>query len=340
MIGVVARAEDRGLGNLTWEAVRALQPDRVLVVTMGARDAGFVAHLDRFPGATVVEWNLDGQLPGGEVKRWLSGLDAVYCAETPYDERFPGWCAQLGVRCVIHAMPEFFRPAWAELPGVTWWNPTTWMQPSLPPGSRIMPVPVALDRWPIPASDRAEPDVVTFLHVVGHRTAGDRNGTISLANALRRATAPMRVRFLVQGSSFPTVRSSPQVEIEVVRGGVEQYWDLYEGADVLVMPRRYGGLSLPVQEAAGAGLALVMTDVEPNRTWPIVPVPVRQRFPIHTPAGDVTTVEADPRVLALTLDHLATRRADLLDHQLAARAWAEENDWDRWAPRWRQALCA
>lgn len=334
MIGVVARAEDRGLGHLTWEAVRALEPDRVLVVTMGARDAGFDTHLERFPGATIVEWQADGTLDPAVVRPWLDGLEVVYGAETPYDDRFAAWCKVAGVSFVLHAMPEFWRPQWGTY-GERVWNPTSWRHSTLPPGSRIVGVPVALDRWPAPAPLRTEP---VFVHVVGHRTAGDRNGSVVLNRALPYITHPIRLRIISQSARFPALRPSPNVELELVRGGPADYWRLYDDADVLVMPRRYGGLSLPVQEAMGAGLAVVMTDVEPNREWPIVPVVARPRSTIRTPGGTVQSYEPDPRRLGHFLSTLAERHELRHQHQREARAWAESASWANVRDRWIESL--
>lgn len=334
MIGVVARGENRGLGHLTWEVVRALQPDRVLVVDVGGRDRGHELHRDRYPDATFVTWSPDCTLDERTCREWLDGLDVVYLAETPYDERFPQWARDARARCVVHAMPEFWR--YGHLPFDAVWNPTTWRMDLLPALAHVVPVPVPLDRWPTPAKERPGPP--TFLHVAGHRTTGDRNGSVLLARALRHVTQPMRVRVLAQGS-FPRLRAPLHVDLEVSTAGPNSYWTMYDDADVLVLPRRYGGLSLPVLEAAGAGLALVCSDVEPNRTWPIVPVPARPRTSLRTPGGEVRSFEADPRRLAHFLDVLAERDELRWQHQREARAWAEANSWDVLRDEWRARLC-
>ena len=44
--------------------------------------------------------------------------------------------------------------------------------------------------------------------------------------------------------------------VNVRIGGVANYWDAYDGYDALVLPRRYGGLCLPVQE----GMAAITTE--------------------------------------------------------------------------------
>lgn len=332
-VGVIARAENRGLGHLTWEAARALEPDRVLVVTVGARDRGFETHVERFPGATFVEWRANGLLPAAPVRAWLDGLDVVYAAETPYDPRLPAWCETAGVRLVLHVMPEFFRDEWAD-ESCELWNPTDWRHELLPARARVVPVPVPLDRWPTPAPLCDGP--ARFVHVAGNRAAGDRNGSILVTRALGLVQTPVHLRIFTQGASFPAVRTPRHVQLEVVRGGVDDYWRLYDDADVLVMPRRYGGLSLPVNEAAGAGLAVVLSDVVPNRSWPATFVPARPRSQIRAPGGSVQSYEADPKRLAFALDSLNENVELRHRQQEAAREWADSHSWANLRPLYRE----
>jgi glycosyltransferase involved in cell wall biosynthesis len=335
VIGVVARADNRGLGHLTWEACRALQPDRVLVVVPSdGRARGFEQHVERYPGAVVVEW-ANGVLDRDTVADFLIGLDAVYLAETPYDDRFLRWARVAGVRATLHAMPEFWRPEW-DVEQVHVWNPTRWRHDTLPARAEVVGVPVPLDRWPDPAPHRDGP--ATFVHIAGHRTAGDRNGTITLLRALRFTRQPMRLRVFAQGS-FPRVRAPANVELDVVRDGSHDYWRAYDDADALVLPRRYGGLSLPVQEAAGAGLALVLSDVEPNSMWPSVRVTAHGRGHVRAPGGDVRSHETDPRRLAMALDRLSTDVELRHAQQHAARAWAGAHSWAVVLDEFRARLC-
>jgi len=54
-VGLIARADDRGLGIMCWEFHRAMRPHATLVVREpGAEARGFQPHLDRYPDATVV----------------------------------------------------------------------------------------------------------------------------------------------------------------------------------------------------------------------------------------------------------------------------------------------
>lgn len=335
--GLVARADDRGLGLLTWEWYRALQPDRVLVVREpGAEGHGFTPHLARYPDATVVHYEPGVGLPEQACRDWLAGLDVVYGAETWYDARWPGWAADAGTRAVLHAMPEFYRP---EMAATEVWNPTPWRHDTLPDGARVVPVPVAADRFPMaPPAPHQGP--LRVLHVAGRRAAGDRNGTLQLLQALRHVRRPMRIRLMTQDARMPRagrVRSAAAT-VEVRTGGVADYWRLYDDADVLVMPRRYGGLCLPVQEAMAAGLAVVMTACPPNDWWPVLPVDAVQRGALATPAGEVPMWAAHPPALGRALDQLAADRDLLAARQRASVGWAEAHSWQALAAQYRVLL--
>src|SRR5690606_1244806 len=91
-LGVIARMEPRGLGNQTYEVCRHLDPERVLLIDVG-RDDRFEKHPERFDrwDVTVAPW-IGARLDESTVRRWLSGLDVVYTAETPYDARLSAWC--------------------------------------------------------------------------------------------------------------------------------------------------------------------------------------------------------------------------------------------------------
>lgn len=340
-IGMLARCEDRGLGNMTWEWYRHVQPDRTLLVDLGALARNFPQHPERFPDSVLGEWNSAGQFDEQIVRRWLDGLDVVYTAETFYDWRIVEWARELGVRTVCHLMPEFYRhgsDATMPTPDV-WWLPTTWRASYCDLSSRIVPVPVPTDRFEL--TGRLS-DTLRLLHVIGHRAAADRNGTRALLQALRRVREPMRVTMVTQDERMPIVKLPSHVELITSRGGVDDYWQLYADHDVLVLPRRYGGLSLPVLEAAGAGLGVVMTHAQPQATdWPFVRlVSSHERPGVETPAGLIPTVDADPYSLSAELDRLARDRTAVLALQHDALAWARANSWDVLLPAVLDELAA
>lgn len=357
-IGLIARADDRGLGHLTWEFSRAMKPDATLVVDLGDISP-FPNHLERFDDPLVMSWSPESKrfaALGGEftdpdaevqVRRWLTGLDVLYSAETFYDWRIVQWARDAGVATVLHVMPELLPEQIPDRPDEIW-NPTWWRHDQLPAGSKVVPVPVATDRFPDRREFSGHPtEPLRVLHVAGRRAAADRNGTNVLLRALSEVAEPMVVTIATQEQTLPALsRIAPNVIVEplMASSAPANYWDLYDGHDVLVMPRRYGGLCLPVQEAAAAGLALVMTDTAPNSNYPTGLIPCRQNGTLLTPAGSIPLLEADPSELAQYLDRLAVSKRDIVppgdleqDRRLAWR-WALSRSWDVQAPIYRRML--
>lgn len=329
-VGLLARAEDRGLGVQTWEIHRNLRPARTLVVDV-ENPEGWPLHLDRFPGAEVVSLRQARWLPETACREWLHGLDVVVSCETFYDWRFVEWARDEGVATVCQVNPEFFlHDVDFGLPQPTaWWAPTTWRLESLPPSTRVVGVPVAVDRFAPEQRARAAGDRLRVLHVVGRPAYGDRNGTELMAKVARR---------LSDGVELTVTSQRASTFADAVVSDVADYWRLYDGHDVLAMPRRYGGLCLPVQEAMGAGLAVVMPSCSPNLDWPVVPAAWRYRGSLPVPAGQVQMAETDVPDLARVLNLLAEDRDALLGAQLAAERWASEHSWEAMLPLWRDEL--
>jgi glycosyl transferase family 1 len=332
-----ARADDRGLGRLTHDFYRHMTPERTLVIDMAGQARGFTQHLERYPGERIVEYN-GGRIAERVMREFFTGLDVAVFYETPYDPRAYDIAREVGCRSVLMVMPEFHRHlVEPDLPRPdAWWIPTGWRAETVP-GARVVPVPVTLDE----AGSSGEGEEPRILHVAGHRTTGDRNGTGAFLDAVARlpAGAAVSVRVTTQDSRLAHRPGPGGPGIWIDAGGRADHRDLYRGADVLVMPRRYGGLCLPVQEAMAAGLGVVMTDCPPNmETWPVLEVRARAGRPVPTPAGAVETWDADVGVLARTIADLADDPGAVAVLRVRAREWAAAHTWEALAGRYRAEL--
>lgn len=320
-LGMIARCDDRGLGVQTKEFYDWMNPDVTVVVDMtpvtGTR---WTQHFEWYPDGIVTPWKGHLQQLSRDAMGALAGCDVIFSAETFYDPRLPGWLHEQGVKTVLQPNPELYRD---EQPTELWW-PTRWMTDTLPAG-RLMPVPVPDDM----IADQPAGDGL-LLHVQGRKATGDRNGAQYLPWLISRMGMDWRV------TSQDGMRITPHMRNKVVpMGHVEDRWDLYDGCSVLVMPRRYGGLCLPVQEALARGLAVVMTDCEPNRTWPIVPVEARKASTIRMPTGIVQAFNCDVNVLLQQVRYAVDNLAGL---QAASLEWAHAHAWTVWEPKYRAAF--
>lgn len=327
-LGLIARSDPRGLGNQTRAVHDHLHPDRTLVIDMGDLGRGYPTHPDWYPNALTLPF--DGfRLPELQVRAWLEGLDVVYTAETPYDHRLPTWCAQQGVALIVHLNPEFDH--WTGDPTNpvpdTFWSATTWRQAHHPAGTRIVPMPVQ----PHPRARRRD-GTGGFLHVVGRRALADRNGTNAIVNAWRRTRRPQRWTITTQ-DRLPMARPPRHIDLHL-SGPVDDPACLYDLGDILVLPRRYGGLCLPAQEAMAAGLAVVMPGCSPNQDWPVLPLPTRKGRMIRTATGIIQTFDVPPKELAETLDALSGDPDQVAALSARSLAWAAEHTWEALTPLW------
>lgn len=313
-----------------------MHPDRIMVVDVGALARGFEVDYGRYPGADVVRFD-PPSLPEAQMRAWFRTLDVCFAVETFYGPEVPRWAHEEGCATVIQPNPEFCPPEVS--PFVTrWWAPTPWRLSHLPPGTKVVPVPVADDRFPF-----APPEwtgTLRVLHVAGHAAAADRNGTQLFIEAIRRMQGPVSVRIVSQDDKLRLPRMRTGIPIEVVTGGVANYWDLYRDADVLVLPRRYGGLCLPAQEAMASGLALVMSDAEPQRyIWPGVYVRSATGIPrLMCPGGKLPLTAARPEAIAQVVNELACDPKRLRRQQEASVAWAEAHRWSVLRPLYEEGL--
>lgn len=337
--GLIARADDRGLGNMTWEVARNLHPDRVLAVDMGQWARGFTQHRDRYPGATWVSFDAPSGYPLGDlgaIEEWLTGLDVVYTAETFYDPRLVSMARSLGVATVVHTMPEFHRPELDSADRV--WLPSPWREKHHP-NAMLIPVPVAADRFKYPQPDPFCEGPLRVLHVAGNRAHMDRNGTLLFVDALRYCRENIAVTIRTQNDQCPHPAGLPgNVTATVHLATQDPYWEAYRGQHVLCMPRRYGGLCLPVQEALAAGLAVVMSGCPPNDWWPTLRVAGGRGPAFHAPVGAIPSYNTDPMALAAALDRLAADRRELHSYQQRAAVWTAWHSWERLADLWTAAL--
>lgn len=337
-LGILARCDTGGLAALTREVHRHLRPARTLLIDVPQAARGECNDADYVHGDVYrTEWR--GGLPEATVD-WVTaeGIDVLWTAEFWYDERDTpqGLLRQAhgrGIRTVTYAMPEL--APWA-IPG----DPTprsralhvpTWWRLDTLPNAQLLPLPVARDR--LPFQERTE--VRHLYHQSAHAML-DRNGTQLLLDALPFIVTD-GLRLSIRAYRALQIPTGHRVDVELLPQ-TGNYWHVYpEGIDLLVQPRRYGGLSLPVQECASLGVPALVLDSDPYAIEPFVSsIPSTGSSSERMKGGFIPVHKADPRDLAAAIDFLAQHPAV---HQSASRAadqWAVAHDWvgplgDRWA---------
>lgn len=334
-LGLMARADGGGLAAMTREFHRHLAPDKTLVIDLGDRGRGPI-HPGWYPGA-VVNRGMDHLLTPETIAEFLDELDVVYSAETFYRDDFCLHASIAGVATVLHAMPELWRLS-DVLPGLIL-APTPWAIDQLPVGTEVLNVPVATDRVVFRQRTKAE----TFLHIAGPAML-DRDGTQLLLYALPHVRNRCRVVLRASPITLARLGQIPgrigQVSVEIVVSGQEHYWEGYATGDVLIAPRRYGGLCLPMQEAAATGMPIVSLDLSPQNAWlpPESLIPAWVARKARMAGGTFAVHDADARKLAARIDHLIEHPAEVERLSLLSGAHAQSISWERLLPHYQTVL--
>lgn len=302
-LGLIARADNRGLGQQTWAVYRNLQPAKTLVVDCPS-EKPLQLRLERFPDAQVCH----GFPTSEDIKRFIDGVDVVYTAETGYGLHLWQQCDTAGVRSVLHANYEFWETT--DTPTVLV-AASLWNLDRYPAGTQYLPVPIETDRFPLTAKPKTAKQ---FLHVVGRPAIRDRNGTLDLLQALQHVQTPISLTITCQEPGYVNglidqyrITIPDRITLTIDSTDAENYWDKYRGVDAMVLPRRFGGLCLPANEGIGAGIPVIMPDIDPNNRWLppcwLVKASEAGRFMAKQP---VQYYRTDPRELADRIDQFAS----------------------------------
>lgn len=331
-VGLIARADNRGLGQQTWAVYRHMRPAKTLVVDCPSEQP-LQPHFDRFPDAQIT-----GIPTRGEIRRFLDGLDVVYTAETAYTPHFWTEAQAAEVKTVLHANYEFLNRK--DKP-TTWAAPSTWHLADFPNGTVYLPVPIETERFP---TLTRKPTALRWLHPIGRPAIHDRNGTKDVIAALRHITADITIVITCQHPDYASrlladAAIPDNVTVIVQAGDHRHYWDKYRGIDAMVLPRRFGGLCLPLNEALGAGIPTLMPDISPNDDW----LPKAWRVPAEK-IGDfqakqlIACYRTDAEALADRIDQLSTDRTAYAAACAHARDLAHHLSWDTLKPEYERCF--
>lgn len=315
-LGMIVRADQGGLGNQTRAIAEHLKPERVLVIDMqrdtrGKQDLNEALDLG-------IEGEVVTQYIGPEpLSRFLDGLDRVFSVETFYTPDMDWLAREHKVERVLYMNPELYSGREDQS------AEHLYIAAPCVGGVQVLPQPVDTHRAHYRQRGHGP---VTFLHVQAPAML-DRNGTETFKKA-------------------QTILASRDQKIVTCAAGhgsgyePDDWPEIYDEADMLVLPRRYGCLSLPLLEAAASGVPSLMPDLPPQNE--ILPrsqlLRVTQSEPVAMKAGPWQVATIDPGDLAARMWGFATSRERVRDASDRARAWAETQSWDALGGAWEVAL--
>lgn len=257
-LGLIVRNDHSGLGYQTRALEHLLKPDRIIVIGK-----------DEIPSFL-------------EYHDFLKDIDVMLTCETPYTYEAWNWAKIAGVK-------TFCQPNWELFDGLVQPNmphPDQYLMPSywhledmqkLFPNTIYLPPPT-LDLPKARKTNLSRTGKRRFVHIVGTPAIYDRNGWSQIMDCLSQTKSDFEL--VVYAQQEITGIRDPRVTYNIF--DVESQEDLYTDFDALIMPRRYGGLCLPMNEALMAGLPVIMSDISPNnkilpKKW-LLPAQVTAQF--------------------------------------------------------------
>lgn len=329
MRAMIVRADKSGLGYQTRALAYMLRPEKIMLIDSSSfnQSKQHPEWYDGFSGIVV-----KGFPSIREKLAFLQGVTSILTCEIPYGYDLFALAEQRGIKTYLQYNYEFFD----YLLHPQWPRPTMFLSSSYWhfeevkeqfPNTIYLPTPIYHEEFSSARDiNLARSGRRRFLHIVGKQAVHDRNGTLSLLEALKCSTADFE---LVIKSQKPLDLTCDDRRVTFDCHDLDDQAELYSGFDALIMPRRYGGQCLPMCEALMSCLPVLMTDVSPNnRVLPsewLVPVVRTGEFMTRTM---IDIFSAEPGRLGARLDEWAQMDDSKLN---AAKADAFELAYDNYS---------
>lgn len=327
MLGLIVRRDNTGLGYQTKAYYKHLNPVKTMVIDLSPLNHN-PQNLDWYPGEPVI-MGFPNDL---ELREFVKGLDVILTAETPYNYELYRIAHKFGVKVANVMNWEFFDhyiypdhdiPDLIIMPSV--WHLEDAEKFAGEKGIKAVYIhhPVDLEEIEYRKRTRGNP-----FHIAGKPAAHDRNGTMTALMALPN------LRIAIQDESMANFYRS-RFRHSDVRTNVA-YKEVFNLGDVLVLPRKYGGNCLPLNEALASGCPVIMPDISPNNhllpsEW-LLPATTHESF---TPR---TKVE----IYDVNVDDIRQKCAWLMENieRESERAYeiAKTISWETLKPKYMEAL--
>lgn len=354
-IGLLAFSTNTGLGYQTLEFAQNMNPDKVLIADL-SRHNGVQTHHDRFKGARIDPCNSPNYLSNESCEWLVDGMDVIFVCETPLNYYLFKYAKLKGVKIVQQFNYEFldyFRNPNLPAPDI-FAAPTNWNIQNVENLNLAK-----VERWPVPVDTnkirfRNITKAKTLVHIIGRPAAHDRNGTRLFLLAAHYFGRRFKYKVYLQEpkesraiSHFKEIKSLlDRAKIELgenleIITDVADNSEMYTSGDILILPRKYGGLCLPMWEALSAGMPVIMPFISPNddilpHNW-LTRAYISSNFHAHT---NIDLYDANPAHLMETIEFVAK---DISRANLQAKELADDMSWTNQKPKYLERierLCA
>jgi glycosyltransferase involved in cell wall biosynthesis len=339
---IIARADLTGLGIQSRNWVRLLKPQKLVVINSTSFNKN-QQHLEWYSGYG--GYTIDGFIKTNEILPILRGVDVLLTFEIPYSYELIRVAKANGVKTIIQNNWEFtdyLRQPHLPLPDLlvnhSYWHLKE-QEKLFPNITDYCPTPVFIEDWDQVMLHNMDRDLTKrrFLHVAGRRTYEDRNGTNDLIEVMKLIPADIDFELVIKSQTADIAATTdPRITVDTSSPVDEK--ELYKDFDAMIMPRRYGGACLPMNESLAAGLPVIMPDIDPNnkvlpKEW-LVRASHKGTFMTRT---EIDLFSVDHNSLADKIIELATDpEENIIAHKIRAREiacseYSSETVLEKWA---------
>lgn len=326
-LGIVVRADDTGLGNQTYELVKMLNPTKILVIDSSTFHNKFVQHHDWYEKKKVIISN--GFPDNRKILQFFQGIDTVLSCETFYSKHFMALAKKKKIKTILQYNFEFLDYLSNDkliLPDVLL-APSLWRFDEVYEKFSDRCIVTYLPPPTDPAlfkniKNKNQKRTNRLLHIAGKPAIYDRNGTNSVIEMLEFSKADYE---LVIRSQKELKVNTNDSRVKIIIGNEEKRQNLYAGYDAMILPRRYAGLCLPMNEALMSGLPVFMTNISPNNM--ILPnewLADSDFVKVFMTRIGIELYNANPKTLAAIVDKYF-QQEDLLEDKARAFNVGHEN---------------
>ena len=329
--GFIARADNSGLGTLSWEFANHLKPDKVLLVQNGV----FQVFPERYAKFETITIPAHKTISRDTAEEFLSGIDVLLSIETFYNWTMVILAREMGVKTALITMCEMYTEDFLS----ERLRPDLFICPSkldyqmFPEPKIYLPPPVNTEKlvW----RKRTKPRL--FIHPSSHGGVNLRKGTPLLLEAMKYVNSDIRLIIYTWRDIF----STQDKRVEIKKVNFENYWQIWEKGDILVYPQDYNGICLPVDEAFASGLGVITTDIFPFNTY--LPKDLlfqpKELYRMKAFKGglDMLAAKISPQVIAQKIDEVA-KMESIEKYSLMGKKWSGENSWQVLLPKYEETL--
>jgi hypothetical protein len=266
-LGIIARSDNTGLGYQTKQLTDMLNPSKVMLIDFSQHNSN-TQHPEWYNGYEVI--NVLGIPDGRDIDRFLKDIDVVLSCETFYNnDELILKARDKGIKTILQYNYELFgnlSKKNMELPNVLV-SPSLWkiddIEFKFGRKAKVVHLapPTNINLFDGASKINRLKTHNRILHIGGKRAAQDRNGTNTIVDMLKYSKADYELVIKTQ-TKLDINLNDDRIVLDY-NDSVDRE-SMYTGFDAMVLPRRYAGLCLPMNESLLSALPVFMTNISPN----------------------------------------------------------------------------